>query len=576
MTTLVDIAMTLSNARYSNDDQQVPDTNGVVVPGQQKASHKPRLPDFSSLLLEPQNNQAVLNTPDLIQSLDFGYQDQLDTATGSFLEASPWGEDETAEESIYDGIAPLNDSLDLKPKMPVSTTMSVTTTTLEPVRPTTLSLAPSQVLPPGGGSSMFGSTSASSMMMMMTDNAVMMSDDAMTMTTATTTPLQYAESPSSSTCSPIAPTEPFGYVEQERMEAELDAICRSHWIPRDPTTWNTTHVQKWISLVRDRYQLPETDHLLHGIDGTTLCMFSEKDFIQRTNASVGSFFHADLVWWKAACGSPMECNPPLSYTDLSASTPNHPAPSTVSSSNPNMYSTVTLSSPVMTQSSPAMTQSTDIPTPVLVDLELTKSTLYQINNEVEQQQQQHQQQQQQQQQQYSYLNSLSLWDTESSGGGVSSSCDSSLNSVEFNNALAATSTTTTMLTRVKQEMMDEDEERESDDDEETRTSTMMMGEDKKRYISHSKHTIHLWQFLKNLLQSQDRYGNYIKWLDQAKGIFKIENSREVAKLWGQRKNRPAMNYDKLSRSIRQYYKKGIIKKTTHSKRLVYQFQPTYL
>lgn len=37
-----------------------------------------------------------------------------------------------------------------------------------------------------------------------------------------------------------------------------------------------------------------------------------------------------------------------------------------------------------------------------------------------------------------------------------------------------------------------------------------------------------------------------------------------------------MNYDKLSRSIRQYYKKGIIKKTEHSKRLVYQFCKPYL
>jgi len=60
------------------------------------------------------------------------------------------------------------------------------------------------------------------------------------------------------------------------------------------------------------------------------------------------------------------------------------------------------------------------------------------------------------------------------------------------------------------------------------------------------------------------------------GIFKIEDSVRVAKLWGERKNRPQMNYDKLSRSIRQYYKKGIIKKTVNSKRLVYQFCPAYM
>lgn len=55
------------------------------------------------------------------------------------------------------------------------------------------------------------------------------------------------------------------------------------------------------------------------------------------------------------------------------------------------------------------------------------------------------------------------------------------------------------------------------------------------------------------------------------GIFKIEDSAHVARLWGIRKNRPAMNYDKLSRSIRQYYKKGIIRKPDVSRRLVYQF-----
>ena len=60
------------------------------------------------------------------------------------------------------------------------------------------------------------------------------------------------------------------------------------------------------------------------------------------------------------------------------------------------------------------------------------------------------------------------------------------------------------------------------------------------------------------------------------GIFRIEDSARVARLWGERKNRPAMNYDKLSRSIRQYYKKGIIRKTCHSKRLVYQFCPKYI
>ncbi|KAJ9579030.1 hypothetical protein L9F63_024865, partial [Diploptera punctata] len=83
--------------------------------------------------------------------------------------------------------------------------------------------------------------------------------------------------------------------------------------------------------------------------------------------------------------------------------------------------------------------------------------------------------------------------------------------------------------------------------------------------------IHLWQFLKELLSSPQLHGSCIRWLDRSKGVFKIEDSVRVARLWGKRKNRPAMNYDKLSRSIRQYYKKGIMKKTERSQRLVYQF-----
>lgn len=95
-------------------------------------------------------------------------------------------------------------------------------------------------------------------------------------------------------------------------------------------------------------------------------------------------------------------------------------------------------------------------------------------------------------------------------------------------------------------------------------------------ITRHKQNIHLWQFLKELLREADKHNNCIRWLSNKDGIFKIEDSAHVAKLWGQRKNRPAMNYDKLSRSLRQYYKKGIIKKTIASKRLVYQFGACYL
>ncbi|GAB0086983.1 DNA-binding protein D-ETS-4 [Sergentomyia squamirostris] len=114
-----------------------------------------------------------------------------------------------------------------------------------------------------------------------------------------------------------------------------------------------------------------------------------------------------------------------------------------------------------------------------------------------------------------------------------------------------------------------------DEDEEMPVAPAVEGAPVQKSNRHGSSHIHLWQFLKELLASPQKHGTAIRWLDRNKGVFKIEDSVRVAKLWGQRKNRPAMNYDKLSRSIRQYYKKGIMKKTERSQRLVYQFCHPY-
>lgn len=80
--------------------------------------------------------------------------------------------------------------------------------------------------------------------------------------------------------------------------------------------------------------------------------------------------------------------------------------------------------------------------------------------------------------------------------------------------------------------------------------------------------ITLWQFLLELLVS-DQHSAIIQWTSQ-EGEFKLINAEEVAKLWGVRKNKPQMNYDKLSRALRYYYDKNIIKKVMGQK-FVYKF-----
>ncbi|TRY97580.1 hypothetical protein DNTS_016387 [Danionella cerebrum] len=81
-------------------------------------------------------------------------------------------------------------------------------------------------------------------------------------------------------------------------------------------------------------------------------------------------------------------------------------------------------------------------------------------------------------------------------------------------------------------------------------------------------SITLWQFLLQLLldPSNERL---ICWTNDD-GEFKLIQAEEVARLWGTRKNKPSMNYDKLSRALRYYYDKNIIKKVNGQK-FVYRF-----
>ncbi|XP_077584642.1 ETS translocation variant 5-like isoform X2 [Stigmatopora nigra] len=81
-------------------------------------------------------------------------------------------------------------------------------------------------------------------------------------------------------------------------------------------------------------------------------------------------------------------------------------------------------------------------------------------------------------------------------------------------------------------------------------------------------SLQLWQFLLTLLDNPAN-AHLIVWTGHNME-FKLIDSEEVARLWGIQKNRPAMNYDKLSRSLRYYYEKGIMQKVA-GERYVYKF-----
>ena len=60
--------------------------------------------------------------------------------------------------------------------------------------------------------------------------------------------------------------------------------------------------------------------------------------------------------------------------------------------------------------------------------------------------------------------------------------------------------------------------------------------------------IQLWQFLLELL-SDPANSLIITW-EGHEGEFKMVDPDDVARRWGERKSKPNMNYDKLSRALR--------------------------
>ena len=68
---------------------------------------------------------------------------------------------------------------------------------------------------------------------------------------------------------------------------------------------------------------------------------------------------------------------------------------------------------------------------------------------------------------------------------------------------------------------------------------------------------------------EEQHSNIIAWVGND-GEFKLLDPEAVSMLWGIRKRKPNMNYDKLSRAIRYYYDKQIMHKV-HGKRYVYKF-----
>lgn len=83
----------------------------------------------------------------------------------------------------------------------------------------------------------------------------------------------------------------------------------------------------------------------------------------------------------------------------------------------------------------------------------------------------------------------------------------------------------------------------------------MFGATSSRLASSGSGQIQLWQFLLELL-SDSSNAACITW-EGTNGEFKLTDPDEVARRWGERKSKPNMNYDKLSRALRWVFETTI-------------------
>lgn len=77
----------------------------------------------------------------------------------------------------------------------------------------------------------------------------------------------------------------------------------------------------------------------------------------------------------------------------------------------------------------------------------------------------------------------------------------------------------------------------------------------------------LYQFILQLLDDENKR-ELIRWEPQQEGVFRIMNKDQVAKMWGDVRNR-TITYDSLSRGLRHYYSQGLLEAV--NKKLHYKF-----
>lgn len=338
---------------------------------------------------------------------------------------------------------------------------------------------------------------------------------------------------------------------------DINTTCTKLGLPTDPQAWSAEHSARWMSEMCVQFQLPPPRQLY--MNGRTLLSMTQDDFMVRAPEGGGDTLHAQLQLWKTAYDSYSQQNNNNNNNNNNSINNN-----SNSNNNNNNNSGNNQNTSQATQNCSRSSQYWINPSPLALNVTEQGELLTSAQD---------------------YLNNFNPSNTEAA---INMNCYP-------NNAYQNVSQEGTLLgnATVQQQYYasaqvagigilpsPSDSEISSNgssmNDVNTIDGTVIDARQTgtPQFPRHSG-TVHLWHFIRELLDHPKQYSSCVRWVDRQEGTFKIESSHHLARFWGQRKNRAQMNYDKLSRSLRQYYKKGIIQKPEKKQRLVYKFLPPY-
>ncbi|KAE9556566.1 hypothetical protein FO519_000260 [Halicephalobus sp. NKZ332] len=346
---------------------------------------------------------------------------------------------------------------------------------------------------------------------------------------------------------------------------DISATCSKLYLPTNPAVWTVDHANRWIIEMCQQFQL-RTPSCQLNLNGRSLLSLTQEDFLRKIPEG-GDTIYAQLHLWRTAHESSQESE------SQSCGPVHHRSTDSVSSWN----------SPTTPTKMPEAYGSMDFYEKSSNDSMQNMNMYYgmQQNMQYPQQMSQIHHQQRQQQMNGGSPNSFLMCNQQTMPSPSDSEISSNASSChqeedDFSDAPYMGMSSNFMSQPQLCNQIPPDSGYNMPVHNSLSQAHMAAGNGiQNSSFNRNTGTVHLWHFIRELLDRPKEYSSCVRWVDREEGTFKIESSHHLARFWGQRKNRAQMNYDKLSRSLRQYYKKGIIQKPEKKQRLVYKFLPPY-